>query len=44
MNELEVEKQVQVMLKQGVIRESNSPYNSSTWVVSKKPGASGPEL
>jgi len=44
MHEIEVEKQVQVMLMQGVIREGNSPYNSPTWVVSKKPDASGPEL
>jgi len=31
------------MLKQGLIRESNSPYNSPTWVVSKKTDASGEE-
>jgi len=29
------------MLNQGLIRESNSPYNSPTWVVPKKTDASG---
>jgi len=29
------------MLNQGLIREINSPYNSPTWVVPKKPDASG---
>jgi len=40
-HEIEVENQVQEMLNQGLIRESNSPYNSPTWVVPKKPDASG---
>ncbi|KAH8338222.1 hypothetical protein KR067_005907, partial [Drosophila pandora] len=39
--EIEVENQVQEMLNQGLIRESNSPYNSPTWVVPKKTDASG---
>jgi len=29
------------MLTKGIIRESDSPYNSSLWIVSKKQDASG---
>lgn len=35
-HEEEVEKQIADMLKQGIIRESNSPYNSPLWIVAKK--------
>lgn len=35
-HEQEIEKQVEDMLKQGIIQESNSPYNSPLWVVPKK--------
>jgi len=42
MHEIEVENQVnQEILKEGLIRESNSPYISPTWVVSKKLDPSG---
>lgn len=37
----EVRSQVDEMLKQGIIRPSNSPYSAPIWVVSKKPDASG---
>ncbi|KAL7286467.1 hypothetical protein TKK_0019413 [Trichogramma kaykai] len=37
----EVNKQVQEMLKNGVIKESESPYNNPLWVVEKKPDAEG---
>lgn len=39
--EKEVENQIQDMLNQGIIRESNSPYCSPIWVVPKKNDASG---
>jgi len=39
--EQEVESQIQDMLNQGIIRTSNSPYNSPIWVVPKKQDASG---
>lgn len=35
-HEKEIERQVQEMLNQGIIRVSNSPYNSPLWVVPKK--------
>ena len=34
--EKEIESQIKDMLKQGIIRESNSPYNSPLWIVPKK--------
>lgn len=37
----EVEKQINDMLKQKIIRKSNSPYNSPIWIVPKKTDASG---
>lgn len=37
----EVEKQVQSMLEQKIIRPSESPWSSPIWVVPKKPDASG---
>lgn len=37
----EVEKQVNKMLKQGIIKPSVSPYNSPLWVVPKKSDSSG---
>lgn len=37
----EVEKQIQDLLKQGIIRPSRSPYNSPIWIVPKKADASG---
>lgn len=37
----EVEKQVDELLKEGVIRPSRSPYNSPIWVVPKKPKPNG---
>lgn len=37
----EVDRQIQDMLKQGIIRPSKSPYSSPLWVVSKKIDASG---
>lgn len=36
----EVEKQIDELLKQGIIRHSESPYNSPIWVVPKKLDAS----
>lgn len=35
-HEKEIERQIGEMLKQGIIRESNSPYNSPLWIVPKK--------
>lgn len=37
----EVNKQIQSMLKQGIIRPSNSPWSSPIWIVPKKKDASG---
>lgn len=39
--ETEVQKQVQQMLRDGIIKESISPYTSPVWVVPKKADASG---
>jgi len=39
--EKEVESQIQDMLKQGIIRYSQSPYCSPMWIVPKKKHASG---
>lgn len=39
----EVDKQIDKMLKQGIIRPSVSPYSSPLWVVKKKQDASGEE-
>ncbi|XP_055374910.1 uncharacterized protein MAL13P1.304-like [Condylostylus longicornis] len=40
-HEKEISKQISDMLKQGIIKESNSPYNSSLWIVQKKADSSG---
>lgn len=37
----EVERQVQKLLDDGVIKPSSSPYNSPLWIVPKKPDANG---
>ena len=37
----EVNRQVKEQLKEGIIQDSNSPYNSPIWVVKKKLDASG---
>jgi len=37
----EIKKQVKEMLAKGIIRESDSPYNSPLWIVPKKQDASG---
>lgn len=37
----EVQSQIKKMLKQGIIRHSNSPWSSPVWVVPKKTDASG---
>lgn len=39
--ENEIQKQIDEMLKNNIIRESNSPYNSPLWVVEKKMDNSG---
>lgn len=40
-HEKEIERQIKEMLEQGIIKESNSPYNSPLWVVPKKKDNSG---
>lgn len=40
-HEHEINRQIDDMLKQGIIRESNSPYNSPLWIVPKKVDNSG---
>lgn len=35
-HEQEIDRQIKDMLKQGIIKESNSPYNSPLWIVAKK--------
>ena len=40
-HEEEVERQIQEMINQGIIRKSNSPYNAPIWIVDKKSDASG---
>lgn len=37
----EVDKQINEMLEQGIIRNSNSPYSAPIWIVPKKMDASG---
>lgn len=37
----EIEKQINSMLEQGIIRHSNSPWSSPIWIVPKKADASG---
>ena len=37
----ELNRQVESMLKKGVIEESQSPFNSSVWIVCKKNGQLG---
>jgi len=37
----EIKEQVKEMLAKGIIRESDSPYNSPLWIVPKKQDASG---
>lgn len=36
-----VEKEIEKLLRDGIIRPSRSPYNAPVWVVAKKPDASG---
>lgn len=40
-HEKEIKNQIDSMLEQGIIRESNSPYNSPLWIVPKKSDNSG---
>lgn len=40
-HEQEISKQITDMLKQGIVTESNSPYNSPLWIVPKKMDNSG---
>jgi len=40
-HEEEISKQIHEMLEQGIIQESNSPYNSPLWIVPKKMDNSG---
>lgn len=40
-HEQEIERQITDMLEQGIITESNSPYNSPLWIVPKKVDNSG---
>lgn len=40
-HEKEIEHQIEEMLEQGIIVESNSPYNSPLWIVPKKVDNSG---
>ena len=40
----EINKQVQKLLDQEIIKPSLSPYNSPVWIVSKKPGPDGEPL
>lgn len=40
-HEEEISSQIEDMLKQGIIKESNSPYNSPLWIVPKKIDNSG---
>lgn len=37
----EVERQVNKLLEDGIIRPSHSPYNSPVWIVNKKPDSLG---
>lgn len=37
----EIEKQIEKLLSDGIIRTSKSPYNSPVWIVPKKQDASG---
>ena len=37
----EIQNQVKKLLKDGIIRPSESPYSSPGWIVPKKPDASG---
>lgn len=39
----EIERQIEELLDNGIIRKSKSPYNSPVWIVNKKPDASGEE-
>lgn len=40
-HESEINRQIEEMLKQNIIRKSNSPYNSPLWIVDKKMDNSG---
>ena len=37
----EIKKQVELLLQNGIVQPSNSPYNSPLWIVPKKPDAQG---